>query len=210
MAVKTHNRELLIWPQTRVAFAHRAVEVPGEENHAGPHGAIEVEHQRGSHAKGNPQVQVRCQGQRADKRRDPDQPVLGFNAPSCRQRLDAHQANDSGDNNNGQRSLRQIVQQRREPEQSRGDDQRRHDGGKTRPRPALVIDGRPRKRARSRIALEKPANQVGHALADEFLIDIEMLPRPGSEGLGNSHGLHQAEHGQGQGSHEERRQDLHI
>jgi hypothetical protein len=92
-----------------------------------------------------------------------------------------------------------MMEQRGEKQQGGGDKNPVEDHGQTGLGPGLQVDGRTGEGTAGRISLEKSTADIGHPLADQFLIGVDALLGLAGHGLGHGDGLHEGHQGNDQG-----------
>ena len=129
--------------------------------HVGAAGAVQIERQRQGHTDHQAGLHAHreCGHQRGQHRKE-----VGFRvAPSLAQDAEVHQRQNSHHDGGGQRSLRQVIQRRREEKGSQRDAGGREYAGCRRLRASVEVDHRAGKTAGDREAASERRAQVTRA-----------------------------------------------
>jgi len=107
------------------------VGVARQVGHVRPHRSVQVEYQRQAYTDSNAEMELGCQHQCRQKSDDGDGTVLGCDAPGVQHRIHADEAEHGENDDDGERGLWQVVQQRCQEQERSHDHARAHNHGET-------------------------------------------------------------------------------
>ena len=163
------------------------------ENHAGLHQAEHQQGQREQHAHQDAHLQFGRQREGQQEGDHGHHAVVPVGLPGVDHRPDLDQAGHRHDDDHRQRSLRQVVEQGRQQQQRNGHGQHRDHRGEAGNAPRVEVHRRARKRAGNRVGLEDGAEDIAHALADQFTVGVQALPGSCRHRLGDGNGFHETD-----------------